>query len=220
MHGLILADFTIRGLPRHCVIVNAGTADPLVHNVHFVDCGQQNIKANPDAGGRGVRGGIVEYSRFEYTTTSRGSYTNAISGIGAIAWIVRHNLFRNIRAPEGQLAGPALLFRGGARDTVVDSNTFINCQRGVSFGMVENIPRDHSGGTIRNNFFHRSRDESGDTAFSLWNTPGTHVVHNTVLVSGTYQASIDYRWADSSALVIANNLLDASIWQRGAGAVA
>jgi hypothetical protein len=211
---LLLAGFTLTGFPRHCAILNAGTASPTIHAVHFVDCGEQAVKANPDAEGRGVPDGVVEYSRFAYTTTSRGSYTNAISAIGAAGWIVRHTFFANIRAPRGQLAGPALLFRGGARDTLVESNTFIDCQRGVSFGMDERTPRDHAGGIIRNNFFMRSAGQSGDAAISLWNAPAAAVVHNTILLNGTFQAAIDYRWGDEGDILIANNLLDAPIWQR------
>jgi hypothetical protein len=211
---VLLAGFTLRDMPRHCVILNAGTERPRVHAVHFIDCGEQAMKANPDAAGRGIPGGIVEYSRFEYTTTSRGTYTNGISAIGATGWIVRHTLFRNIRAPRGQLAGPALLFRGGARGTVIDSNTFIDCQRGVSFGMRDDLTWDHAGGIIRNNFFVRAKDQPGDTAISLWNAPGAQVVHNTILVNGTYHAAIDYRWSDRPGTVIANNLLDAPIWRR------
>jgi hypothetical protein len=211
---LRLADFTLSSYPRHCVIMNAGTAAPTIHNVQFVDCGEQAVKANPDPAGRGVVDGIVEYSRFEYRTTSRGSYTNAVSAIGAVRWVVRHNLFRNIRAPEGQMAGPTLLFRGGARETVVEGNTFLNCQRGVAFGLVERTPDDHSGGVIRNNFFARDRGQTGDVAVSLWDAPGAHVVHNTILVSGTFHASIDYRWEDTTGVTIASNLLDAPIWRR------
>jgi hypothetical protein len=211
---LRLADFTVTAYPRHCVIMNAGTVAPTIHNVHFVDCGQQALKANPDPAGLGVVNGIVEHSQFEYRTTSRDSYTNAISAIGAVGWVIRHNLFRNIKAPVGQMAGPTLLFRGGARDTVVEGNTFLNCQRGVSFGMVDRTPDDHTGGVIRNNFFVRDRGEPGDVAVSLWDAPGAHVVHNTFILQGTFRASIDYRWPDTTGVIVANNLLDAPPWKR------
>ena len=212
--GVTVADLTVRDFPRHGVIMNAGTEAPRIRNVRFVDAGQQFVKANPDAEGRGIRRGVVEDSRFEYTTTSRDSYTNGISAIGAQGWVVRRSWFVNMRGPGGQLGGPALLFRGGARDTLVERNTFVNCQRGVMFGMVDRTPDDHSGGVIRNNMFHRGAAEGGDVGISLWDAPGARVLHNTVIVSGTYHAAIDYRFADTRGVVIANNLTDAPTWAR------
>lgn len=212
--AVTIADLTVRGFPRHGVIMNAGTDAPRLRNVRFVDAGQQFVKANPDSQGRGIRGAVVESSWFEYSTTSVDSYTNGISAIGAEGWLVRHSWFVNMRAPAGQLGGPALLFRGGARDTVVEGNTFVNCQRGVMFGMVDRTPDDHTGGVIRNNMFHRASDESGDVGISLWDAPGGRVLHNTVIVSGTFRAAIDYRFAGTRGVVIANNLTDAPTWAR------
>ena len=209
-----IADLTVRDFPRHGVIMNAGTEAPRIRNVRFVDAGQQFIKANPGAEGRGIRRGVVEDSRFEYTTTSRDSYTNGISAIGAQGWVVRRSWFVNMRGPGGQLGGPALLFRGGARDTLVERNTFVNCQRGVMFGMFDRTPDDHAGGVIRNNVFHRGTAEGGDVGISLWDAPDARVLYNTVIVSGTYHAAIDYRFADTRGVVIANNLTDAPTWAR------
>ncbi len=45
----------------------------------------------------------------EYDTTSRDDYTNGVDVHTGDNWIIRHNLFRNIRAPQGALAGPAIL---------------------------------------------------------------------------------------------------------------
>src|SRR4029453_17573699 len=75
--------------------------------------GQQHIKASPDGAGGGVDNGIVEYSVIEFDTTSRDDYTNGVDVHTGDNWIVRHNLFRNIRAPQGQLAGPAILMWNG-----------------------------------------------------------------------------------------------------------
>lgn len=50
----------------------------------------------------------------------------------------------NITAPTGRLAGPSILMWRGSPDTIVERNTFVNCQREIAFG-------HHSGGVIRNN---------------------------------------------------------------------
>jgi hypothetical protein len=40
------------------------------------------------------------------------------------------------------------------------------------------------------------------------------VLQNTALISGTYQNAVEYRFVESTGVVIANNLLDAAIQAR------
>ncbi|MGB2716770.1 MAG: hypothetical protein WBC51_21485 [Vicinamibacterales bacterium] len=80
--------------------------------------------------------GIVEYSVIEYDTTSRDDYTNGVDVHTSDNWIIRHNLFRNVRAPPGQLADPAILMWNASTGTIVDGNTFIDCQREIALGLI------------------------------------------------------------------------------------
>ena len=48
-------------------------------------------------------------------------------------WIVRHNLFRNIVAPAGELAGPAVLVWNASNGTLTEGNRFLNCARGIAW---------------------------------------------------------------------------------------
>jgi hypothetical protein len=217
---VLIANLTLKDFYFHPVIVNAGTASPHFYNVRLADGGQQLLKSNPDAAGRGVDHGIVEYSVIEFTNTSRDSYTNGVDVLGGAGWIIRHNLFRNIRAPGGQLAGPTILLWRGARDTIVESNTFVNCQREIALGLVQATPDDHTGGVIRNNVIYRDSSVAGDAAINVIDSPGTQVLHNTVLGSGAYPNAIEYRFPDSARITIRNNLVDAAIRARdGATAV-
>jgi hypothetical protein len=109
VQGVTIAHLTIRDVYYHPIMLNAGAQSPLIHNVRLVNAGQQLLKSSPDGAGGGVDNGIVEYSVFEYDTTSRDDYTNGVDVHTGDNWIIRHNLFRNIRAPQGQLAGPAIL---------------------------------------------------------------------------------------------------------------
>jgi len=68
---------------------------------------------------------VVQYSVIQYETTRRDSYTNAVDVHSGRNWTVRHNLFRNIRAPQGQLAGPAILMWNGSSGTLAEGNTFV-----------------------------------------------------------------------------------------------
>jgi hypothetical protein len=212
--GVTIANLTIRDVYSHPIIFNGGTQSPLIHNVRLVNAGQQFIKANPDGAGGGVDNGIVEYSVMEYVTTSRDYYTNGVDVHTGDNWIIRHNLFRNIRAPQGELAGPAILMWNGSTGTIVDGNTFIDCQREIALGLIERTPNDHSGGIVRNNFIYRASSVAGDSAVCVADSPGTQVLHNSILVSGTYANPIEYRFAHTTGVLIANNVLDGRIAAR------
>jgi hypothetical protein len=214
VHGVTIADLTIRDVYTHPIILNAGTHSPVIRNVRLVNAGQQFIKANPNGAGGGVDGGIVENSVLEYSTTSRDDYTNGVDVHTGSDWIVRHNLFRNIRAPQGQLAGPAILMWNGTTNSIVDGNTFVDCQREISLGLIDRAPNDHTGGIVRNNFIYRRPGLTGDAAILVADSPNTQVLHNSILISGTYSNAIEYRFPDASAVLIANNVTDAAIMAR------
>jgi hypothetical protein len=214
VHGVTIADLTIRDVYTHPIILNAGTHAPLIHNVRLVNAGQQFIKANPNGAGGGIDNGIVEDSVIEYTTTSRDDYTNGVDVHTGSGWIVRHNLFRNIRAPQGLLAGPAILMWNGTTSTIVDGNAFVDCQREISIGLIERTPNDHTGGIVRNNFIYRRPGLTGDAAILVADSPATQVLHNSILISGTYSNAIEYRFPNTTAVLIANNVTDAPILAR------
>jgi hypothetical protein len=210
--GVTIANLTVRDVYYHPIMLNAGAQSPLIHNVRLVNAGQQLLKSSPDGTGGGVDNGIVQYSVLEYDTTSRDDYTNGVDVHTGDNWIIRHNLFRNIRAPQGQLAGPAILMWNASTNTLVDGNTFINCQREIALGLIERTPNDHTAGTIRNNFIYRN--VPGDTAIYVADSPNTQVLHNSIFISGTYPNPIEYRFVHTTGTLIANNVLDGAIVAR------
>jgi hypothetical protein len=212
VRGVTIANLTIRDVFSHPIMLNAGAQSPFIHNVRLVNAGQQFLKANPDGAGGGVDNGIVEYSVFEYDTVSRDYYTNGVDVHTGDNWIIRHNLFRNMRAPAGQLAGPAILMWNGSTNTLVDGNTFIECQREIALGLIERTPNDHAGGVVRNNFIYRSLP--GDAAIYIADSPGTQVLHNSIMISRTYFNPIEFRFPHTTGVAIANNVLDGNIAAR------
>lgn len=214
VQGITIANLTLRGFYVHPIIFNAGTQSPRVHNVRLIDAGEQFIKSNPDGAEGGVNNGIVEYSVIEYTTTARDGYTNGIDVHTGANWIIRHNLFRNLVSPRGALAGPAVLMWNHSTNTLTDGNTFLNCARGISYGLIVRAGNDHVGGLIRNNVFYRSRTQPGDAGIHVADSSNTQVLNNTVFVSGTYGTPIEYRFTGTTGVVFANNLLDGAIWAR------
>jgi hypothetical protein len=211
--GITIANLTLRDFYFHPIIFNAGTQRPHVYDVHLIDAGEQFLKSNPDASGVGASDGVVEYSIFEFTTTARDDYPKAIDVHGGANWRIRHNLFRNLQAPAGQLIGPAVLVWRGSSGTLTEGNTFVNCGRGIMYGGEDAPGSAHSGGIIRNNFFYRSSAQPGDVGIQIADSPGTQVLHNTVILSGTYKAAIEYRYGTNGAVIV-NNLVDGTILAR------
>ena len=215
VQGLTIANLTIRDVYIYPILFDVGTQGPRVSNVHLIDAGQQFIRSNADASGVGAGNGIVEDSVIEYTTTSRDANTNGVDVLGGANWIIRHNLFRNIVAPAGQLAGPAVLAVAGSSNTLTERNTFLNCARGVAYGIWDPPGIfDHTGGIIRNNIVYRSGSQPGDVGIIVADSPNTQVLNNTVFLSGTYATPIEYRFAGTTGVVLMNNLLDGSIAAR------
>jgi hypothetical protein len=216
-----IANLTIRDIYRHAIILNPFTARPIIYNVRLVDIGEQFIKGNPDPQGNGVSGGRLDYSVIEYTTTSRDDYTNGIDIHGGLNWQIRYNVFRNIVAPAGQLAGPAVLMWNGAGNTITDGNRFFNCARAIAYGLVNRTGFDHTGGIIRNNMIFRSASQPGDVGILVADSPNTQVLNNTIFLSGTYPRPIEYRFAGTTGVMLINNLLSGMIGARdGATATA
>jgi hypothetical protein len=88
---------------------------------------------------------------------------------------------------------------------------------GIRLGFAKRADgaHDHEGGVIRNNMIWRQRGAvaAPDTGIMVGDSPGTKVLHNTVVLNGTYAGgAVEYRWCDG--VVIASNLTDAMIWKR------
>jgi hypothetical protein len=215
--GITIANLTIRDLFFHPIIFNAGTSNPRVYNVHLIDAGEQFIKSNPDDAGGGTDNGVVEYSVIEFTTRAKDDYTKGVDVHTAKNWVIRNNLFRNITAPPGQVAGPGVLVWRGTSNTIVEGNTFVNCDRGIMFGADDYYSPSHSGGIIRNNFFFRTASQPGDVGIILSDSPNTQVLNNTLYVSGTYGSPLEFRYPGTANVLIANNLVDGIIKSRDGG---
>src|SRR2546428_2929896 len=98
-------------------------------------------------------------------------------------------------------------------NTVTERNLFINCARGIAYGL-QIAGFDHTGGIIRNNMIFRAVRQSGDVGIAVFDSPDTQVLNNTVFLSGTYGTPIEYRFRGTTGVVIANNLVDGTIAAR------
>ena len=98
--------------------------------------------------------------------------------------------------------------------SVVEGNTFINCQREIAMGLIERTPDDHSGGIVRNNFIYRDPTVAGDAAIGVFDSPTTQVLTTPSLGRARTGSLIEYRFPHTTGARIANNLLDGSILAR------
>lgn len=227
VEGVVVADLTLRDVWFHTVQVQGeqGARDVTLYNLELVDSGEQFVKVS-SAGPPGpyADGGLVACSRLAYTDRARDDYTNGVDVLAGSAWTVRDNIFERIRAPEGQLAGPAVLMWRNTIGSVIERNVFVDCDRAIALGLSEPDPRlardgesvyDHQGGIVRNNVIWRApRSRTGDVGISINFARDFRVLHNTVILNGTFPlGAIEYRFPATDG-EIANNLSDAPIWQR------
>jgi hypothetical protein len=219
---VLIANLSVGACWHHPVTLQgaAGCERVRLFNVRLFDAGEQFLKANPDGQGGGVDGCVVEYCVFEFTDTARHNYTQGMSCHRCAGWVVRNNLFRNIRGPKDDPnVGGCVDFWNGSRDTTAEGNVLVNCRMGIRFGIVRRDPKegfhDHEGGIIRNNVIWRQAGAvaAPDGGIMVWDSPGTRILHNTVVLNGTYpMGAIEYRWSDG--VTIARNLIDAPVWRR------
>ena len=231
-----IAHLTVRDTWDNELIFNAGAQSPFVYCVRLLDAGSQFIKANPTDvnAGLGVNNGVVEYCWFEYTGSPPGNhgsgigYFNGISAHAAQNWIIRGNLFKNLHNPDtaAYLWNPAVLFWNHSTNTLTEQNTFLNVDRAVAYGLQNTTPFfDHAGGVIRNNFvcltpglMSASRTAGSDGSLIAWNSPGTQIDHNSVLLNGNELYPIEFRFSTTTNGTARNNLADAPVHLRDGAA--
>ncbi len=225
--GVTIADLTL-GYCRHHGIQVRGeppfhVSGLRVHNCRILNCNQQFIKGSSSEGDPlGATDGCIEQCVFEFTSGwAYQSYTGGIDIHKGVNWIVRDNLFRNLRVPAGQpgMAEHAIHFwkRCSTRPQkiLVERNQVLNCDRGIGFGL-SNAEGGLWGGTsiIRNNLvFNDGTGPHTDVGIGLEYASGVQADNNTVVVQ-KYWAPIEYRFAGSSNVVFRNNLVNRPIQRR------
>jgi PKD repeat protein len=223
VQGVTVGDVTLKNFIYDAIILNAGVQSPLIHDVVMLDSGEQLLKSNPDGSGGGVNNGVVEYCTIGYTVAAPNDYTNGIDVHTGQNWVIRDNFFKNIYttnpnsfAGPGGLAGPAILVWNHSKNFTVVANAFVNNQREIAFGLSDpgTITDDNTGGLIANNMIYRSGGQNGDVAIGVWNSPGTEVAYNSVILNGDYFNAVEYRYATTTGVKVLYNLTDAAITAR------
>lgn len=220
------SDFELNGVTlqrsRWHLVQVVGEADvdrPVIRNCVLRDSYEQMLKVTRDEARASVYSddGVVENCLFEYTVgIGPQYYVGGIDAHGSRGWVVRGNTFRNIASPNTDVAEFAIHFWSHSANNLVERNTIIDCDRGIGFGMQG---RPNQGGIIRNNFIHHTANAHpfADVGIALADSPGTAVYNNTVMLENGFQWAIEYRFAATSGVQIANNLTNRPIISRDGG---
>jgi hypothetical protein len=179
--SVTIADLTIRDVGSNGLKLQTGANhDLLVHNVHFIDIGERCIKGPKEAVSRN---GIVRYCVFEQVTPITrdipdlqfgGDYIAGMDMMRIDGWRIHDNLFKNIRGMRTRGRG-AIFFWIGSTNCIVERNTFIGCDRSISFGNPTG-QQDMTGGIIRNNFIYAGKRQ----AIELCHVDGVKVYNNSI----------------------------------------
>lgn len=189
--NVTIQDMTLRNVWYHLIQVHGeqGADEVYMRNLHLVDANEQFIKGSfsfstPDLHSDDC---VVENCFMEYTTTAPDDgYTSGVDVHAGHRWIIRNNIFQNFYT-SAALVDPAVLMWNTARDTIVENNLFLDCERGIYFGGAPIGQDHHVGGIIRNNMFHQTTT-TGDVAISISSSSGAKIYHNTVIM-------FDFDWA-------------------------
>jgi len=190
---------------------------PVIRDCVLRDTYQQILKISQDPNHPNVTSndGLIENCVFEYSAgIGPEYYIGGIDAHGAQNWIVRGNTFRNIISPNTAIAEFAVHFWDApSANNLVERNSIINCDRGVGFGLDG---RGNNGGIIRNNMiYHQANDgQFADSAISLTDSPNSQVYNNTILLLDGFPWAIDYRYSDTTGVLIENNATNLPILAR------
>lgn len=182
--GFSLQDLTLTRAVYHLLHVHGAASNLKVHNVHFLDGGQQFLKASASDSSARIDNGEISCSVFEMTENGRrniwgyGSttgytrcYTGGIDAHRATNWQIRDNRFEGIYCDTdephpahglnsqpyyGGLAEHAIHMWHSADNSthLIERNEIRNCARGIGIGTGNN-PQPGAA-IIRNNMISSS----------------------------------------------------------------
>jgi len=184
-----IANLTITECRCNALKFQGGVNDQTVlHNVRFLNVGERMIKG---PGTTNAAQCSIRYCHFEDTkvpsatrcgsdaTDSDGNYIAGMDIMHATAWVVHDCVFRNIRGSSGGGRG-GIFFWGGSpgnanTDMIVERNTFIGCDRAISYGNPSGT-NCVNGGFIRNNFIVRG----AGIGIEMENSTNIKIYNNTL----------------------------------------
>jgi hypothetical protein len=164
--------------------------------------------------------GSVKNCLFEYTAdVGPQFYIGGIDAHKSRNWTVSGNTFKNIASPSQHVAEHAIHFWRKSANITVLNNTIEDCDRGIGFGLGDDLNNQTVGGLIANNSISNTNPlhQFTDAGIILEASPNIDIINNSVFIEGNYPNAIEYRFAASKNLLIKNNETNKSIASRNGG---
>ncbi len=241
--NITIAEITLARAYHHPIHVTGAadrdTENTWIYRVRILDPGQQAIKINPSSQRKYTDRGRIECCYMELTDEGRAEvrdncYTGGVDAHAAWQWEIRDNTIIGFWCESGLSQHGIHMWRT-SRDTLVERNRIIDCARGIGFGLTETYggtPRsypdnpypdlgflDNIDGIIRNNFVSAAsvalfNSSAGfDSGISIAQSPGSQVLHNTVVSLQPPFSSIEWRFSKTNAVIL-NNLVTHNLMER------
>jgi hypothetical protein len=189
-NDITIADLTIRDAYYHGVQIAAeyGTDRIWLRNLKILDCGERFIKGSTNNNpAYSPDDCVIEYCWLEQiqdfiirpeNSVDPENYIGGIDAMWCNRWIVRDNVFKNIRGLTGGGRGGIFLWQN-CQDIVVERNLAIGCDRGISIGNPSGPSTGTyhcTNGVVRNNFVVRG----AGVGVELCKTNNLKVYNNTI----------------------------------------
>lgn len=218
-----LSGFTLQQSANHLIQVRAEkNADNFsLSNCVLRDSYEQLLKVSSSPSSKTFAdNGSIKNCVFEYTAGVGPQYY--IGGIDAHSsrnWTIVGNTFKNIASPSQHVAEHAIHFWRKSANITVLNNTIENCDRGIGFGLGDDIKNQTVGGLIANNsiFNTNTSHQFSDVGIILEASPNIDIINNKIIIDGTYPNAIEYRFAATKNVAIKDNVTNKSIVSRDGG---
>jgi len=221
-----LSGFTLEQSANHLIQVRAEkNADNFsLSNCVLRDSYEQLLKVSSSPSDNSFSdNGSIKNCLFEYTAgIGPQFYIGGIDAHRSRNWIVEGNTFKNIASPSKHVAEHAIHFWRKSANITVINNTIKDCDRGIGFGLGNNLNNHADGGLIAYNFIHSTNQSHpyADAGIILEASPNVKIIDNQVYIETSYPNAIEYRFIGTKNVLIQNNITNKSIRSKDGGQAA
>ena len=223
--NFVLDGLTLERAGNHLIQIagESGARKPIIRNAILQDGYEQLIKVTYSRKhtDKFSNEGLIENCLFRYTQgVGPNYYIGGIDAHGIRGWVIQNNIFENIASPSKYIAEHAIHLWNDTFNNIVKHNLIINSDRGIGFGMGMNnanyIYHSNFGGVIQDNIIYHANNKSkfSDVGIIIEDSPHTIIESNIVFLAHDYPHSIEYRFEQSTNIVIRNNNTNKGIRQR------
>jgi hypothetical protein len=218
-----LSGFTLEQSANHLIQVRAekNTDNFSLSNCVLRDSYEQLFKVSSSSSSKSFSdNGTIKNCLFEYSAGVGPQYY--IGGIDAHRsrnWTIVVNTFKNIASPSQHVAEHAIHFWRKSANITVLNNTIEDCDRGIGFGLGNDVNNQTIGGLIANNSISNTNlsHQFTDTGIILEASPNIEISNNKIFIKGNYPNAIEYRFVTTKDVVIKDNVTNKAIVSRDGG---